>query len=110
LRFASAEGPLRALRRLEQANPRGWRDLIPGARSLLVETGETALDEALLRDLEVECDRVDGNALPAGASHVLEVSYDGADLAAVAAHSGLSVAEVVALHTGAEYRVGFVGF
>lgn len=40
----------------------------------------------------------------------LPVHYDGADLAAVAAHAGLSTAEVVALHTAPEYTVRFCGF
>jgi UPF0271 protein len=38
------------------------------------------------------------------------VRYDGADLAEVASASGLSQAEVVAIHSGAEYEVSSVGF
>ena len=41
---------------------------------------------------------------------VLDVVYDGEDLAAVAAASGLSVDEVIALHSGALYRCDFCGF
>jgi KipI family sensor histidine kinase inhibitor len=46
-------------------------------------------------------------------SHVIEVRYggeDGPDLLAVAAETGLSPERVVELHSGAEYRVAFVGF
>jgi KipI family sensor histidine kinase inhibitor len=38
------------------------------------------------------------------------VRYDGDDLADVAVAAGLSVADVIALHSGAEYRVAFCGF
>jgi KipI family sensor histidine kinase inhibitor len=41
---------------------------------------------------------------------VIEVTYDGADLEAVAKLTGLSSAEVVAAHTGSLWRVGFGGF
>jgi KipI family sensor histidine kinase inhibitor len=41
---------------------------------------------------------------------VIPVRYDGADLAAVAAATGLTVGEVVAAHCGATYRVAFCGF
>ena len=36
------------------------------------------------------------------------MTYDGEDLALVAETAGLSVDEVVALHSGAEYRVDFL--
>lgn len=40
----------------------------------------------------------------------LPVRYDGADLSAVAKHTGLTTAEVVAVHTTPEYTVRFCGF
>ncbi len=36
--------------------------------------------------------------------------YDGTDLAAVAAHAGISVDAVIARHSGVEYRVAMLGF
>jgi inhibitor of KinA len=48
-----------------------------------------------------------------GAVHVLPVCYGGEfgpDLEMVAAHCGLSGAEVIALHSGASYRVYAIGF
>ena len=36
--------------------------------------------------------------------------YDGPDLAEVARLTGLSVAEVIAAHTGTDWRVAFGGF
>lgn len=44
-----------------------------------------------------------------GAEHEIEVVYDGDDLAAVADELDVDADEVVALHTGAVYRVAFLG-
>lgn len=48
--------------------------------------------------------------LAAARTIALEVDYDGADLEDVARHTGLSAAEVVALHTARPYRCAFTGF
>lgn len=40
----------------------------------------------------------------------IRVTYDGADLAQVADHTGLTLAEVVAAHQGSIWTVGFIGF
>ena len=40
----------------------------------------------------------------------IPVTYDGADLEAVAAALGMSPEAVVELHAGAEYTVAFMGF
>jgi KipI family sensor histidine kinase inhibitor len=42
--------------------------------------------------------------------HVIEVRYDGEDLADVSRLTRLTVAEVVAAHTGTPWRVAFCGF
>ena len=47
---------------------------------------------------------------PSTGAHEIVVRYDGADLAEIAAHAGLSPAEVVERHAAATYRVAFVGF
>jgi KipI family sensor histidine kinase inhibitor len=41
---------------------------------------------------------------------VIDVVYDGVDLAAVAGHLGMTVEEVVDAHTRTPWRVGFCGF
>lgn len=50
--------------------------------------------------------------VPARTEDVVEipVRYDGLDLSDVAAHWGVDEAEVVRIHTGAEFRVAFCGF
>lgn len=47
---------------------------------------------------------------PRGREVEIEVVYDGLDLAAVAAHTGLDPAAVVAAHTATPWLVGFAGF
>jgi len=48
----------------------------------------------------------------AGSSRVIEIPtrYDGADLADVAQRSGMSIDELVAVHSGREYAAIFLGF
>jgi KipI family sensor histidine kinase inhibitor len=41
---------------------------------------------------------------------VIEVVYDGPDLAEVAGHTGLSAAQIIEAHTSTRWRVGFSGF
>jgi 5-oxoprolinase (ATP-hydrolysing) subunit B len=45
-----------------------------------------------------------------GMAHTIPVVYDGDDLTAVAAASGMSVADVIRRHAAAEYRVVMLGF
>ncbi|HEY3821695.1 MAG TPA: carboxyltransferase domain-containing protein [Polyangiaceae bacterium] len=52
----------------------------------------------------------EGAARAALREHVVRVRYDGEDLAEVASASGLSPAEVVAVHAGATYEVASIGF
>lgn len=83
--------------------------VVPAARSVLV-VARDGVDLAALRRL------VDGvePVTSAGGDDgdVLEVPtvYDGEDLAAVAALTGLDEQGVVAAHTGQTWRVGFSGF
>ena len=82
-------------------------ELVPAARTVLVVTrpgGLPAVRRVLAAaDLVHHPDAV-------GAEVVVEVRYDGPDLDLVAETAGLTTAEVVELHTGADYRVAFCGF
>ena len=84
-------------------------DLVPGARTLLVVAvpGSGGLEAA--REVVESADLAHP---PADTSRevVLDVHYDGEDLAMVAADAALSVDEVVTLHTSAVYIVAFTGF
>ncbi len=86
----------------------GVIDVVPAERTVLVRCrDEGALAHATSRF---------GSIVPSPAGSdtrslvTIEVVYDGADLASVAAATGMSADEVVALHAGADYQVAFCGF
>lgn len=87
----------------------GVGEMIPGARTILVFYRPTALTPAQIlawakgRDLSQRAE---------AESRLVEVPvrYDGDDLAEVAEILGVTSEDVVAMHTGSEYLVGFTGF
>ena len=89
----------------------GVIDIVPGARTVLVKLDGTGGQEIIRQRL---CKlRVDVNeAAPAdrNADVVIDVVYDGPDLAEVAEHTGLTTAQVIDAHTATLWRVGFSGF
>lgn len=82
-------------------------DVVPGYSTLYLEYDTSRLNETLLRRW---LSKLPEGELPAGRRHTLGVVYDGPDLEAVADHTGLSVAEVVARHSAKDYDVYAVGF
>ena len=87
-------------------------DLVPAARTLLVQTaGGTDLSAIGRAVLELAAD-LPTQAPEATASDalVIEVSYDGPDLAAVAEAAGLDRSGVVRAHTETLWRAAFIGF
>lgn len=90
-------------------------DVVPAARTLLVthEPGATAtVREAMERAVAGLGIAARHGAPGESAAPLVEVPvvYDGEDLAEVASRVGRTVAEVVAMHAGTEYRVAFCGF
>ena len=88
-------------------------DLVPGWTTLLLHydllrTDHLQLAERLAPLLEAWLR--DCSPAVAGRLHEIPVWYAGADLASVAQACGLSVAEVIELHSAGEYRVGAIGF
>lgn len=96
-------------------------DVVPAARTLVVTHARGAGD-AMWAAVEraaaaltatalggVGAGAVDGVAAT-GSLVEIPVTYDGDDLADVAARVGCSAEEVVSRHAGAEYRVAFCGF
>ncbi|MBB1155713.1 MULTISPECIES: 5-oxoprolinase subunit B family protein [Amycolatopsis] len=104
---ASLEEMSAARATLTEAALDGVTEIVPGARTLLVVASTSALEAA--RSLLASADL---DHPPAGDARevVLDVRYSGEDLSLVAEDAGLSVAEVVALHTRAVYTVAFTGF
>jgi KipI family sensor histidine kinase inhibitor len=87
----------------------GVLDAIPGARTVLVRITPGSGD---LGELARRISALPRRAAAPGGQPLAElpVCYDGPDLAEVARIAGLSQAEVVARHAGAEYTVGWLGF
>lgn len=96
-----------------QARPLdGVRDLVPGARTLLIEFDPQVLTRAALVEALAVIARspADPRAATSGERIDIPVHYDGEDLGEVAALLGLSVEDVVRRHTGTDWRVAFTGF
>ena len=103
--FTSLGEVLGAAEALRAAALPGVVDVVPAMRTVLVihDGADPALVEEALRS--------GGDELPAAVGTVrVPVRYDGPDLDAIAATTGLTVDEVVSLHCGATYRVAFCGF
>jgi KipI family sensor histidine kinase inhibitor len=89
--------------------PTAYEESVPGTDNLLLLFVRPP-DLSALRDW---LDRLEGSASKRKPrTHCLEVPvvYDGPDLKAVAQATGLSVAEVITIHTAPEYRVRLMGF
>jgi KipI family sensor histidine kinase inhibitor len=82
-------------------------ELVPAARTVLVTARPGGLPA--VRDVLASAD-LSHRAPTAAEEVVIPVTYDGPDLELVADTAGLTPAEVVELHAGAEYRVAFCGF
>ncbi|SDP16959.1 5-oxoprolinase subunit PxpB [Pseudomonas jinjuensis] len=88
-------------------------DVVPGWTTLLLHYDLLRIDlptlqqrvQSLLADWES-----DSAPSEAGRLHEIPIWYCGEDLPEVAAACGLSVAQVIDLHAGREYRVGAIGF
>jgi KipI family sensor histidine kinase inhibitor len=96
---------------LRDADLPGVTDIVPAARTVLVALAEPAHQAATrtrLADIEVSTAAASGR--PDDADVVIDVVYNGSDLADVAALVGMDTDGVVAAHTGTLWRVGFGGF
>ncbi|MEU8957135.1 allophanate hydrolase subunit 1 [Streptomyces sp. NPDC048518] len=82
------------------------REIVPAARTVLLD----GLDEPARVGAELPGWEIPPLPPRAGAVLEIPVRYDGPDLADVAAHWGVPVAEVARIHAAAEFRVAFCGF
>jgi KipI family sensor histidine kinase inhibitor len=85
-------------------------DIVPAATTVLVVADEdipSALLRKVLADLPVAAN---GDLSMSEETIEIPVRYDGPDLAEVAQHTGLSTTEIIAAHTGTDWRVAFGGF
>jgi KipI family sensor histidine kinase inhibitor len=114
LEFGSTADVLAWSAALRAAALPGVVDIVPGSRTVLLKlAGPRAqgVTRRRLRKLRVTPDRI---ATAARADQqddvVIDVVYDGPDLAEVASLTGLSTVQVINAHTAARWRVGFSGF
>ena len=99
---------------VEQALGTDLVDLVPSYASLLIIYDPWRTDHLdVAHRVREALTTLHSTAASSGGSVVLPVYYDsevGADLASLAQRSGLSIEEVIALHSGTEYRVYAIGF
>ncbi|GAA1779395.1 allophanate hydrolase subunit 1 [Streptomonospora arabica] len=89
--------------------PRGVTDIVPAARTVLLRMHPDGGDADAVAEAVGRLRPRRGERARAGELEV-PVQYDGEDLADIAALTGLSERDVVAVHTGAEWTVAFCGF
>lgn len=83
--------------------------VLGGGHVLLDGVAPTALSEVLIRDLQVATN-ASAHALRESPLVSLDVVYDGPDLEPVARALGVSIDEVVSLHSGQIYCAELIGF
>jgi KipI family sensor histidine kinase inhibitor len=96
-----------AAARARLAGERGIGDVVPGARTLLIEYDPA---QWTVPALVARLSAPEQAARPTARVVEVPTRYDGADLDAVAALCGLPVDEVVDRHQRAVYTVAFCGF
>jgi len=94
---------------LRAAPIEGLREIVAGARTLLLEFDPLRIAGASLAEA-LRSRRFDAGTAAGGELVQIPVHYDGEDLAEVAALLGITPAEVVARHTGSDWFVAFTGF
>lgn len=111
LQFDSTADVLAWAAALRQADLPGVLDVVAAARTVLVKLDGPRYQSVVrhrLRKLQVSTDAI--QTAPPQDCTVIDVVYDGADLAEVADRTGLSTAQVINAHTATPWRVGFCGF
>lgn len=89
----------------------GVVDVVPAARTVLVKLDGPRYQGAIRQRLrKMRVDAAPGAAAERRADVVIDVVYDGPDLAEVADRTGLTIAAVIDAHTATPWRVGFSGF
>lgn len=86
-------------------------DVVPAARTVLVKLAAPRYQGVVRRRLrKMRVTPGDVAASERRADVVIDVVYDGPDLAEVAGHTGLTIPQVIDAHTSCLWRVAFSGF
>lgn len=89
----------------------GVVDVVPAARTVLVKLDGPRYQGVIRQRLrKIRVAATPDVSSECRADVVIDVVYDGPDLAEVAGHTGLSTAAVIDAHTATLWRVGFSGF
>lgn len=98
---------------LRAARLPGVVDIVPASVTVLVKLDSPrfqGVTRQRLRKLQVAPVVGEAESASLADALVIDVCYDGPDLAEVADRTGLSTAQVIDAHTGGPWRVGFSGF
>jgi KipI family sensor histidine kinase inhibitor len=98
---------------LREAALPGVVDIVPASRTVLLKLDSPrrqAVIRQRIRKLRVIPEPATPTRSDRSADVVIDVVYDGPDLAEVASRTGLSTAQVIQAHTATLWRVGFSGF
>ncbi len=95
---------------LREARLPGVIDIVPGARTVLLNLAEPRYQHAIRGGLAGIAPRRPAERTVTATDVVIEVIYDGADLDEVADRLGMTVGQVIEAHTARPWRVGFGGF
>ena len=109
IELSSLEETLALYSKLQNAQLKGIKDLIPAAKTILVFFNEIETQfqtlVSVIRTFEI------GSSLERNAQEVIiPIHYNGEDLAQVAELQGLSVADVILKHQQSVWNVAFIGF
>jgi KipI family sensor histidine kinase inhibitor len=111
LECESTEQVLALTATLHNAELPGVLDIVPAARTVLMKLADPGYQAATRQRLQrVRIDPTDQAGRPDADVVVIDVVYDGPDLADVAAHTGMDASGVIQAHTATLWRVGFGGF
>jgi KipI family sensor histidine kinase inhibitor len=111
LQFDSTTDVLAWAAALREAALPGVLDIVPASRTVLLKLDGPRRQSAVrrrVRSLRVAPDMV--ATAPPEEPTIIDVVYDGVDLAEVADRSGLTTAQVINAHTATPWQVGFGGF
>ena len=111
LQFDSTADVLAWAAALREAALPGVLDIVPASRTVLVKLDGPryqSVTRRRLRTLRVTPDAM--KTAPPDERAIIDVVYDGADLAEVADRTGLTTAQVINAHTATPWQVGFGGF
>ena len=96
---------------LRQADLPGVVDVVPASRTVLIKLESRRYQPGARQRLEkLRVTPEEAMGAPGRADVVIDVVYEGPDLAEVGRATGLGEAGVITAHTGTPWRVGFSGF